>query len=176
MSISTKKGDRGKTSLIASGDKKIVYKDCPEIAAIGSIDEVESFLGLAASFIRERKVVSFLEKIQTDLFLVNSILAGARKDFTQEKIRWLEREIETLEEHLPVLRQFILPGGSRPAAFLQVARTVARRAERDLVAQRKKEKFDPTILVYLNRLSDFLFLLARKVNYDQKVQELSPRI
>lgn len=176
MVISTKKGDGGKTSLIASGHKKIVCKDCLEIAAIGSIDEVESFLGLAASFIREKKIVSFLEKIQTDLFLVNSILAGARRDFTQEKIRWLEAEIETLEKRLPVLTQFILPGGSRPATLLHVARAVVRRAERETVTLTRKREISSGVLSYLNRLSDFLFLLARYVNYRQGKKEKSPRI
>lgn len=176
MSISTKKGDGGKTSLIASGHKKIVCKDCLEIAAIGSIDEVESFLGLAASFIRERKIVSFLEKIQADLFIVNSILAGARRDFTQEKVKWLERETETLEKRLPALTQFILPGGSRPAAFLHVARTVVRRAERELVVFSRQKRVEPSVLAYLNRLSDCLFILARFLNFYYKRKEKNPRI
>lgn len=176
MIISTKKGDRGKTSLIASGHKKIVCKDCLEIAVIGSIDEVESFLGLAASFVSERKVVSLLEKIQVDLFLINSILVGVRRGFNQERIKWLEGEIEILEKQLPSLTQFILPGGSRPAAFLQVARAVVRRTERELVAFSRREKVNPRVLIYLNRLSDFLFLLARSLNWKKGRKEKPPRI
>lgn len=176
MLISTKKGDRGKTSLATPGRRKIICKDCLEIAAIGSIDEAESFLGLAASFIRERKIVSFLEKIQVDLFLINSILAGARRDFNQEKIEWLEKEMDFFEKKLPGLTKFILPGGSRPATFLHVARAVVRRSERELVAFSRKEKVSRKVLAYLNRLSDCLFVLARYQNFCQRRKEKSPRI
>lgn len=176
MSISTKKGDRGKTSLTASGRKKIVCKDCLEVKAIGSVDELNSFLGLAASFTRNGKLTRTLRSIQEELFLLGSVVVGNQSKFPRVSIAELEKEMACLEKRLPKLTKFVLPGGSQVASFLHVARCVARRAERDLVALKKKDKFDPAILVYLNRLSDFLFLLAREANRQRGIGEKYPQI
>ena len=176
MSIFTKKGDRGKTSLTSFGRKKMVCKDCLEIEVIGSIDELNSFLGLVISFVTGKRLIRKLEGIQADLFLLGAVLVAKDKKFPHERVVFLEQEIADLEKDLSNLTAFILPGGSKLSSLLHVCRTVARRAERDLTAQRKKEKFDPLLLVYLNRLSDLLFLLARKANFKQGVKEKSPQI
>lgn len=176
MIISTKKGDRGKTSLTSSGRKKVVCKDCLEIEVIGSVDELNSFLGMAASLARNGKLVRTLQFVQEGLFLLGAVLLGSQSKFPKERITKLEKEMVCLEKRLPRLTKFILPGGSKLASLLHVARAVARRAERDLVSFQKKEKIDPLLLVYLNRLSDLLFLLARQANFKQRVKEKHPQI
>lgn len=158
MVIYSKKGDKG------------LGKDSLKIQAAGAIDEVNSFLGVASFGInlKEKKI---LEEIQKDLFTVGAILAGANLRFYANKTKKLEKQIDKLEKELPSLKNFILPGGSLEGARLHFARTLVRRAERAIVVFSREEKVKPQILVYLNRLSDFLFVLARKVNYDKGIRE-----
>lgn len=174
MKISSKTGDDGKTFLPFAG--KRVTKDHWCLGVLGSVDELNSFLGLAASFAKEKKLIKQLEKCQNDLFLLGAVLAAKDRKFSQERVVFLEETIADLEKDLPNLTTFLLPGGSKLSSLLHVCRTVARRAERDLVALRKKEKFDPMLLTYLNRLSDFLFLLARRANDEQHIKEKYPQI
>ncbi len=158
MAIYTRKGDKG------------LAKDSLKIQAIGTIDEVNSFLGVA-SFGMNLKEKKILEEIQKNLFTIGAILAGANLRFYASKTKKLERQIDKLEKELPPLKNFILPGGSLEGGRLHFARTLVRRAERVIVVFSREEKVKPQILVYLNRLSDFLFVLARKVNYDKGIRE-----
>ena len=171
--IYTKTGDRGKTSLF---DGKKVFKSDRKVETYGTIDELNSAIGVAVSEIRNPKseIRKELEEIQNDLLEIGSSLAVSSalpvnqlKDRPQE----FEKLIDKLTKQLPPLTQFILPGGGKGGALLQLSRTIARRAERRVVGLSKSEHIDPTIVVYLNRLSDLLFTMARFVNYKEKQKE-----
>lgn len=166
MAIYTKKGDRGETSLFL---KKRTSKDSLRIVAIGAIDEANSYLGVVISESPELK--KSLNEIQKNLFVAGSILAGAKLRFSKVKTRKLERVIDKLEGKLPVLKNFILPGGGKVGAKLFFVRTLARRAERAVVRLNRFEKVKPEILVYLNRLSDYLFMIGREVNLKEGKKE-----
>jgi cob(I)alamin adenosyltransferase len=173
MTIYTKRGDKGKTGLYdeASTQRERVSKDTLRIRAIGAVDELNSFLGLAISFSEDQKLNTQLKEIQRDLFTIGSILAGSKLRFFKTKTKRLEKVIDKLEGDLPVLRNFVLPGGSQVASHLQFARALARRAEREVVSLSVLEPVKPRILMYLNRLSDYLFMLARDVNKKTGVKE-----
>ena len=173
MVIYTKKGDEGETSLYDAKNtqRKRVSKDSLRIEAIGAADELNSFLGVCRFFNNDPRLIKLLKDIQNDLFTIGSILAGSKLRFTVVKTRRLEKVIDELEGTLPVLKNFILPGGAVGAAQLHYARTVARRAERKVVTLSKSEKVKLQILAYLNRLSDYLFILARNVNYEARISE-----
>ena len=166
MAIYTKKGDRGETSLFL---KNKTSKDSARIRAIGAIDETNSYLGVVVSESPELK--NSLNEIQRNLFVAGSILAGAKLRFSKVKTRKLERVIDRLEGSLPVLKNFILLGGGKAAAKLFFARALARRAERAVVRLSQHEKVKPEILVYLNRLSDYLFMIAREINFKEGRKE-----
>jgi cob(I)alamin adenosyltransferase len=166
----TRTGDRGETALFG-GDR--VPKDHPRVQAYGSVDELNSTLGVAASFVRQRRVVAALHSIQNELLNLGSELAAesgsaAEKSRTfidpEARIADLERLIDEYDAKLPTLRTFILPSGSQAGALLHMARSVCRRAERAVVRLFHQEDVNPNALVYLNRLSDLLFVLARYVN------------
>jgi cob(I)alamin adenosyltransferase len=172
MATYTKKGDRGKTGLFrkVSVKNNQIPKDSLRIEAIGVIDEVNSFLGMIASGPSSQLAIT-LREVQEDLFIISSILAGARLRFYRTKAKRLEGQIDRIEKELAPLKNFIFPGGAREAAQLHYARSLTRRAERVVVSLDRKEKVKPQILAYLNRLSDFLFVLAREVNNKQGVKE-----
>ncbi|HKD37742.1 MAG TPA: cob(I)yrinic acid a,c-diamide adenosyltransferase [Pirellulales bacterium] len=169
MKIYTKTGDRGETGLFG-GPR--VRKDSPRIEAYGTVDELNAFLGFARCEPLPAEIDQFLSRIQSALFKVGAELATpdpARHGTSViggKEIADLERAIDRFDASLEPLKQFILPGGTRGAAALHVARTVCRRAERRVVALANSA--DGTIsvdlIVYLNRLSDLLFVLARAVN------------
>jgi cob(I)alamin adenosyltransferase len=165
MAIYTKKGDRGETSIF-SGEK--LPKSSLRIKTIGVIDEVNSFLGMVVA---EAPELNDLKEVQRNLFSLGSILAGAPLRFSKTKTRKLEKEIDRVEGKLPVLKNFILPGGGKVASKLFFARTLARRAERALVSLNKVEPLKPEILVYINRLSDYLFMVGREVNHKEGIKE-----
>lgn len=169
MSIYTKKGDGGETGLYSG--KKRVTKDSSKIRAIGVVDEINSYLGVVISDCGDMHLVKILQKIQEDLLTVGSILGGSSLRFSKVKIKKLEKEIDKLEKELPKLTNFIVPGGTEMAAKLHFARTLARRAEREVVSLSKEENIRPQILVYLNRLSDALFMFARRANFRESVKE-----
>lgn len=173
MAIYTKKGDRGETSLYDQdlSQKRKVAKDTARIRAIGSVDELNSALGVASSFSKDKDFKGLIGGIQRDLFTVGAILAGGKLSFSRAKVKKLERVIDKLEGKLPPLKNFILPGGSKLAAQLQLDRAVARRAEREIVALKREEDVKPQILEYFNRLSDFLFMLSREANYKEGIKE-----
>lgn len=171
MRIYTRTGDAGKTTL---GDGQRISKAAPRIEAIGTVDELNAVLGLARTHLADSDLQSLLQTVQNDLFNLGSDLAapwGKEKLKAQvprlrpEQVAALERSIDALAAELPPFQGFILPGGTPEAAALHLARTVARRAERRIVALAALEEVNPEVLHYLNRLSDLLFVLARTVNH-----------
>lgn len=167
-------GDTGRTKMLGSAE---MDKDSPSIDATGSVDELNSFVGLAASEIDDEKVKELLIDIQKDLFTIGAELAGSRrrddKDTQLEPshVVRLEDEIFILDNKLPVLQNFILPGGSEAASLMHVCRSVSRRAERRVVALKKERIINEDIVKYLNRLSYLFFLLARRCNEEKGVDE-----
>ncbi len=170
MKIYTKFGDKGKTRLFGG---KVVDKDNPRIESYGTLDELNSVIGLAITGIKDTFVSAMLTRIQNDLFRISSILATPddqtrqklNQELSSEDISFLETHIDTMEEKLPALQNFILPGGSEPAAVLHLARTVCRRAERNLKTLSNHVDVDEEIMIYINRLSDLLFVCARYMNH-----------
>lgn len=167
MKIYTKTGDGGKTSLIG-GTK--VLKSHYRIEAYGTIDELNSFTGLSLDHLNSYDIKNVLAEIQDRLFTIGSALACDPDKETKLKIpdlhesdvTLLENEIDNMNEVLPVMKSFILPGGHVAVSTLHVTRCVCRRAERLCVGiENKQEEVDPLIIKYLNRLSDYLFVLAR---------------
>ncbi len=163
QSIVTKKGDKGYT-YVYSGDK--LPKDDLNLEVVGTIDELCSFLGMAKSLIIDKTGENVLERIQKDLFTIGDQISGMgsknlkRRKITSNNIKYLEDKIEKLEKRFP-FKNFVLAGDNLVSSVLHVSRTVARRLERRVVALRNKEKLrNKNILVYLNRLSDLIFLLA----------------
>ncbi len=172
MTIYTKKGDKGETTLFNSktSQRVLAAKDSLKINTIGAIDEVNSYLG-TISCNKEPGLKKIIEKLQGELFTIGSILAGANLRFYSTKTKHLEKQIDKMQRKLPVIKHFILPGGTLIGSQLHFARTLVRRAERAVVTLNKKEEIKPQILIYLNRLSDFLFVLARTVNQSRGVEE-----
>jgi cob(I)alamin adenosyltransferase len=172
MAIYTKKGDKGKTSLFNNQTKNTrrVSKDSLVIKAIGAVDEVNSYLGVIVSESKDKNLEDILRKIQKNLFTINASLSGAKIDLDKKETINLEKMIDDLEGSLPVLANFILPGGTRVAAKLMYARTLARRAERCTISLKRRKKVNQEVLRYLNRLSDYIFMLARKENYRRGVK------
>ena len=172
MAIYTRRGDKGETSLFdKKGKEKRVNKDSLRIYAIGALDELNSHIGFAASLVEDKKILRNLLDIQKDLLKIGSILAGSRLRFAKSRVKALERQIDKIDGDLPVLKNFILPGGSLPASTLHIARSIARRAERRIVSLAKTLSVNEHLLSYLNRLSDYLFMLARVVNYKMGQKE-----
>lgn len=169
--IYTKKGDKGRTGLYKT--KRRIYKDNPLLSTIGSIDEANSYLGIIISQSRNKKLNKILRNIQNNFFTINSILAGAKLKLDKEEIKKMEKIIDELEDKLPILKNFILPGGTPTASRLMYVRTLVRKAERKAVTLNKKTKIEKNILVFLNRLSDLIFILARNENMISKVKEVN---
>lgn len=170
MKIYTKFGDTGNTTLLGG---TVVSKDELAVGAYGSVDELNAFLGTVLAFSELEELTESLKRIQSDLFIIGAELASteSKKSLSPMRISELEEEIDKLAAALPPLKNFILPGGSKTASLLHLARTVCRRTEREVVALSKKEKVNPIIISYLNRVGDLLFMLARHVNYKKKVSE-----
>jgi cob(I)alamin adenosyltransferase len=173
MPIYTKKGDKGETGLYSSNpEKKVrVSKDSLIVDAIGGIDELNSNIGVAKGLSENPEVIRILSEVQRDLLAIGSILAGSGLSFSTSKTKKLERVIDEMDKILPKLSNFILPGGTREAAQLHVCRSVARRAERGVVGLNEVKKVRASILKYINRLSDFFFMMARKSNFDSQVKD-----
>ncbi len=173
MAIYTRKGDKGKTGVFSPKDSKSVKvsKSSSQIEAIGSIDEANTFLGLAASFTKNKKIKSEVKETQRHLFEVGAYLAGARLQLDTNLVSDMEKRIDKIDKVLPKLKNFILPGGGQGGALLFMARTFIRRAERSVVNFSGKRKIDPIILIYLNRLSDYIYILARYSNFKEKTKE-----
>ncbi|TYP92708.1 cob(I)alamin adenosyltransferase [Fodinibius salinus] len=174
MKIYTKRGDSGDTSLFG-GDR--VSKSSERIKAYGTVDELNSVVGLAASYELSERGTILLRRIQELLFTLGADLATPPSSDTridriaQEDIDFLEEAIDELEENLETLKNFILPGGSQPGATLHLARTVCRRAERATVACHETDEISDECIKFLNRLSDFLFVIARHENKEAGIRE-----
>jgi cob(I)alamin adenosyltransferase len=177
MKIYTKTGDDGTTGLFGGGR---VHKSDLRIEAYGTVDELNACIGLVRSTSQGSSFDLLLEEIQKVLFVMGADLAtplDARTTYMIPRIEerdvfWLESEIDKHEETLPPLTKFILPGGSPAASFLHMARTVARRAERLVVALADIEEIGPFNIQFLNRLSDLLFVLARVANQSLGVSDV----
>lgn len=178
MKIYTKTGDKGETGLFG-GPR--VSKDSPRIDAYGTIDELNSFIGLAAAEIIEKNTKKLLEKLQNELFSVGADLATPLTEknkklkiarIPKEYYLELEEAIDKYEGELESLKNFILPGGSKAAAYLHICRTVSRRAERKVVALSKIENINENIVIFLNRLSDLFFVLSRYENKISKIPDV----
>ena len=174
MKIYTKTGDEGKTSLF---DNSRVWKSDERIRSYGAVDELNSSLGIALSLELDHETEHILIKIQNDLFIVGSDLANPNMSdkkirTTTEMITFLEQKIDLLEPQLDRLTSFILPGGSLLASILHMSRTISRRAETHVVELSKTQEISKEVVVYLNRLSDLLFVLARTANNKKKIPDI----
>lgn len=174
MKIYTKTGDKGETSLYG-GTR--VSKAAARVESYGTLDELNAFIGLAKAEISDEKVLSQLQKIQFDLFTLGSeaatptdkmLLANGKSRLdlliSEDEIMELERWMDDFDAELEPLKFFILPSGGKAAATIHVCRTVCRRAERSMVFLRETEEVRPELIKYLNRLSDYLFVLARYIS------------
>lgn len=171
--ITTRSGDDGTTGL-ADGTR--TGKDGPRIEVLGAIDELNSGLGIVAAYLEDPEHLALLRRIQNRLFDLGGELAiPASTVLLDRHVEDLERETEALNATLPPLREFVLPGGNRPAAFCHQARAICRRAERDLIRLSQAESVNSASRRYLNRLSDLLFVLARTLARGDGGQEITWR-
>lgn len=176
MKIYTKTGDKGLTSLFG-GER--VPKYHYRIEAYGTVDELNSYIGLLRDQPIDETIIEVLLEIQDRLFTLGSILAtehGNTKVKTPQlhakDIEFLEKEMDKMNEHLSEMRSFVLPGGHQIVSYCHIARCVCRRAERLVVFLGEKEPINDEILIYLNRLSDYLFVLSRKLSVDFNANEI----
>lgn len=177
MPIYTKKGDLGQTSL-GSGER--VWKHAPRVDTYGTIDELNSFVGMIISEIPKskpykKKFIAILTLLQNDLFCIGSYLANLKREdiikHLSKNTTFFEKEIDNMTKVLIPLSNFILPGGGKIGARFQFARTLARRAERKMTKLLEKEEVNPDVVQYLNRLSDLLFTMSRFANFKDKKKE-----
>lgn len=180
MKIYTKTGDDGTTSLFSGGR---VSKNSARVEAYGTVDELNSYLGVARAHQATETTEKYLEEVQNHLFRLGADLAtpmDAKAEWlirvTKDEVEWLETTIDDLSESLPELKNFVLPGGTPVAAHLHVARTICRRAERLVVTLARDEVLNEQSLIYLNRLSDWLFTLARYENLQTNESETKWRV
>ena len=171
----TRTGDAGMTSLVGG---QRVPKTHARLEAYGTVDELNSQLGLLLTYLEDPEDREALLAIQNQLFVICSELATADEDLraqrscvTEADVSWMERAIDAAEEGQPGWRGFILPGGTRGAAVAHVCRTVCRRAERRIHILVQEAEVNPLLLAYMNRLSDFLFALAKKINLKSGKEE-----
>lgn len=165
--VYTGTGDKGTTSLVG-GER--VAKTHPRIESYGTVDELNAFIGLLMTEVEDEEDRSFLLFVQHKLFTIGSYLATdqehtqlrTRSQVQPEIITRIEREIDRIDEALPRMRAFVLPGGNRAAALAHVCRTVCRRAERNICRLAETAEVEESVLIFMNRLSDYLFVLARK--------------
>jgi len=176
VKIYTKTGDDGTTSLF---DGSRVLKNNHRVDTYGDIDETNALLGVAAAALQDSEIRDLLLSIQRDLFALGAQLANpkhkkqkSKADFDESKIVVLEKAIDKAESEIDPIKNFILHGGSPAAAYLDLARTVCRRAERKMVELNQSEPIDSALIVYVNRLSDLLFMLARLVNKRLAIKDI----
>ncbi len=182
MKIYTKTGDKGTTALIG-GTR--VPKHHQRIEAYGTVDELNSFLGLLRDKIQSEEIKTDLIKIQNELFNLGAFLAldpdkkklanGKNRldidPIDEKSIEFLENKIDMMNEKLPPMTNFVLPGGDERISICHICRTIARRAERKTTLINETQAVNPLLIKYLNRLSDYLFILARKLSIDLKIKE-----
>lgn len=174
--IYTKTGDKGETGLF--GGKRLP-KYHLRIEAYGTVDELNAHLGLVRDSIQNEEARTMLKEIQDRLFTIGANLASdpdksmSTPDLLPTDVEALEQQMDQMDTSLPPLKNFILPGGHPTVSYCHLARTVCRRAERQVVALAVNEPVDDIVLIYLNRLSDYLFVLGRKVAQDLGVEEVA---
>lgn len=175
--IYTKGGDKGETSLV--GGTRI-SKDHDKIEAYGTVDELNAWIGVLYDAAENEGRRPLLKEIQDRLFTIGAELASEPEQHRKKLPELFEKDIEVLEkemdlytEQIPPLRAFVLPGGHPMVSFTHVARTVARRAERQTIRLSRSEPVNPLIIKYLNRLSDYLFVLSRKITQEQNAEEIT---
>lgn len=182
MSVYTRVGDKGKTHLYQG---KTISKSSLRIDVIGSVDELNSIIGLVLAEVRGKQglradalkkleIRNELVRVQNDLFEIGGALANPSSKVQKLSVRvtQFEKIIDKLENDLPPLSNFILPGGGRAGSYLHLARTVSRRAERRIVELNEQDRVQQEIIIYMNRLSDLLFMFARFINYKEKKKEV----
>jgi len=183
MKIYTKTGDQGETSLFGGTRVKKYHI---RIEAYGTIDELNSYIGLVRDQKIDQEAFNSLIKVQNDLFTLGAMLAtppekeklksGAERlkisKISKIDIEFLETAIDSMNENLPEMTNFILPGGHPTVSFCHIARSICRRAERITVQLNQIEPINENIIIYLNRLSDFLFVMARKLTKENKAEEI----
>ena len=177
MKIYTKTGDTGETGLFGGGR---VRKDSVRVEAYGELDELNASLGMARALGPPAELDALLVRLQEQLFTVGAVLAtpaGTKASsyippLKPEWVEEMEKAIDRFEEELAPMTHFILPGGSQAAAALHLARTVCRRAERRVVAAQREGEAAPEVVVYINRLSDLLFVMARLANHRAGVEDV----
>ncbi len=173
----TGKGDDGTTGILS--DKR-VGKDDVLIEAIGDLDELNSAIGVALSHVEDEQIKSHLKSIQNIIFVLGANLASTNEkkidkaQIRRESIAELQEAIKQIGEKTPELKKFVLPGGSKAAAYLHLARAIARRSERSVIAASKIYKVDKEVVAYLNRLSSYLFAAALYMNHSKGVKESNP--
>jgi len=177
----TRKGDKGMTTIFGCDQK--ISKSSAIAEALGALDEINSFLGLCKvhkeSVSLKLSAVSFSEiihKVQQNLFIIQAELAGAQKSISEDRIKEIEKIIDAVEKELPLIKTFFISGGTELSALFDVARTIARRAERRVVevSEEGKQKISENSLAYLNRLSSLLYALARLTNHKSGITEQIP--
>lgn len=176
MKVYTKTGDDGTTGLFGGAR---VPKHHVRIESYGTVDELNSYIGLMRHRDIESKAQETLAEVQDRLFTIGSILASDPSksnldvpDLHNSDIELLENEMDRMNKELPEMRFFVLPGGDDTVSFCHIARCVCRRAERLTVLLNEKEPISPVVIKYLNRLSDYLFILSRKITQDNKLEEI----
>lgn len=176
MKIYTKAGDRGTTSLLGGN---LVPKDHPRLEAYGTLDELNSWIGLLRDHMEDPGIREDLLRIQNRVMVGSTILANEKKEnsdklpeISEEDIIFLEKRIDEMDAELQPLKSFILPGGHPLVSYCHLARTTCRRAERYSIKFTRNSEQTEILVKYLNRLSDFLFTLARKTGKDLKVEEI----
>ena len=175
MKIYTKTGDDGTTGLI--GNKR-VKKSNPRIVSYGMVDELNASIGIILSSKLGKDIRAMLTKIQNDLFVVGADLANTNPEnksnrVTSEMVSYLEKEIDRLEKKLSPITYFILPGGDLIASHVHLARAICRRAETNMVHLAESENVNNECLIYMNRLSDLLFVVARTINKKKKISDVA---
>ncbi len=181
VKIYTRGGDKGETSLIGG---KRTSKSSARIDAYGSVDELNSALGVAMSIIDDKEVKEVLQRVQNELFIVGSDLADPSYPDNPNKtprvsdsmVKQMEAIIDKYEEEIGSIQYFILPSGTKEASVLHLARGIARRAERAAVELSLSEKINPAVIAYLNRLSSLLFVFARLMNKRKGVKDVAWRV
>ncbi len=174
MKVYTKTGDAGTTSLVGG---KRVPKDCARLESYGTIDELNAQVGLLLTYVSEPMDRETLIGIQNNLFVIGAQLATEAPQvpsviITSVDVTKLEQSIDAASEGLPKWRGFTLPGGCRPAALAHVCRTICRRAERRILTLNSSEEVAPELLAYVNRLSDYFYILALRLNFLQGTEEI----
>lgn len=176
MKVYTKTGDRGTTSLIG-GTR--VPKNSARLEAYGTVDELNSYIGMVRSLASDARITAELADIQMRLFDIGGNLATDPEAATlkmplgvnEEDVAVLEKAIDRMDAEIPPLKHFVLPGGNETVAFCHIARTVCRRAERRILDLGQQAGVDELVLKYVNRLSDYLFILSRKLAHDANIEE-----